>query len=126
MSKRTKTIYICLPITGMDEEKQRARAAELAERIRQRGFEPINPFDIGKEVQERFGGEAPSWYDYMADDIFWLLQCDGILIDFDAKDSYGCQIEIAIANAIVKSGRKPFTVYHTREQWHDVKAKYTI
>lgn len=118
-------VYISLPITDKDEKKQRARALELAERIKEKGFVPVNPFDIGADLEKRYG-DAPRWRDYMAADIYELLDCDGILMDADAKGSYGCCIELAIAQAMASSKKKSFTIYHTREQWHDVNDKYII
>lgn len=122
-------VYISLAITDKDEPKQRARALELAERIRQRGFVPVNPFDIGDELVKdaRENGTAmPGWREYMRNDIYELLDCDGILMDVDTKNSYGCCIELAVAQVMSSSHRKHFTIYHTREQWHDVNDKYII
>jgi len=126
MSKK-KRIYISLPITDRDIEKQKARAEELARRIISKGMEPVNPFELSKRVDEdREDGDEATWYDYMAEDLFHLLQCDGILVDSDAKKAYGCSIELAVAQAMAASSRKNFFIYHTKEQWASVKSKYII
>lgn len=122
-------VYISLPITDNDEVKQKARALELAQRIREKGFVPVNPFDIGADLErecKRRGDKAPGWREYMREDIYELLACDGILMDVDAKSSYGCSIELSIAQTMAASQKKRFTIYHTKEQWHDVNDKYII
>ena len=125
---RKRTVYISLPITDRDMEQQRARAAELAERIREKGMEPVNPFDVarGVDADMRGKGRRPTWYDYMGADIASLLQCDAILLDTDANAAYGCCIELAVAQAIGRSKRKHFAIFHTREQWDDIYGKFII
>lgn len=125
--KKRQRIYISLPISDRDEQKQRTRAAELANRIRCRGWEPVNPFEIGDALAQdckENGEDAPKWRDFMAEDIYALLDCDGILLDIDAKNSYGCSIETAVAQVMATRGK--FRIYHTKEQWTDVKNRYTI
>lgn len=124
-TERPYKIYISLAITDKDEVKQRARAEELAERIRKRGWVPVNPFEIGAKLINR-SKSAPRWREFMREDIYELLDCDGILMDVDTKNSYGCSIELAIGQAMAASPRKRFIIYHTREQWHDVNDKFII
>lgn len=126
MAKRLK-IYISLPITDKDKERQMARAEELAHRLRCKGYEPVNPFALAEALDGKWDGDGkPDWYDYMAEDVFNLLQCDGMLVDIDAKHSYGCSIELGIAQAMAASPRKKFIILHTKEQWKEVNARYTI
>lgn len=128
MAEKKKKIYICLPISNRDEEMQRKRAEELAHRIRCAGHEPVNPFDIANELREKFdvADGKPNWYDYMSEDVFELLQCDGILLDIDAKDSYGCRLEIALAQVMAAEKKGSFIIYHTKEQWRDVNKRYIL
>lgn len=125
----TKKIYISLPITNRDYLKQRERACELAKRIEAMGMEPVNPFEIADGLDEAYktsGENKPTWYDYMGEDVYELLQCDGILVDEDSNRSYGCSIELAVAKAMAASKNKKFNIYHTSEQWDTVKERYII
>lgn len=129
MDNKKAKIYISLAITGRDFDKQKKRAEELSVRIREKGMIPVNPFVIGKDLEtqcSKLNQSAPGWREYMRNDIYELLACDGILMDVDTKNSYGCSIELSIAQAMAASQKKRFTIYHTREQWHDVNDKYII
>lgn len=125
---RKRRIYISLPISDKDERRQRARARELAARIEKMGCEAVNPFDISDELRAKFevSGGKPNFFDFIAEDLHEMLQCDGILIDADTRSSYGCSIELAVAQAMVQSKSKTFHIYHTSEQWEEVKTKYII
>ena len=127
-TKRKERIYISIPITDRDYERQRKRAEELAHRLRCAGFEPVSPFAIGENLRREWeGDDGPSWVDFMAEDFKYMLDCDGILVDADTRGSHGCAIELAVAQVLAKglSGRR-FTIYHTKEQWQDVKNRYII
>lgn len=127
--KRQRMVYICIPITGKDYEAQRKRAEELADRIREKGWLPVNPFDLAEQLNKDFakkGIGVPNYYDYMSLDFRELMQCDGMLLAEGVKQSYGCSIELAVGQAMAASRKKMFSIYHTKEEWADVKSKYII
>lgn len=128
METKRKKIYISLPISNKEKDAQRKRAEELAHRLNCKGYDAVNPFDIADDLEEKFAvsGGKPNWFDYMSEDFHELLQCDGILMDADTRSSYGCSIELAVAQAMAASPNRKFLIFHTREQWADVKNKYIV
>lgn len=90
-------IYISIPMTGHDLATQKAKAAEIAEKIKALGHEPVNPFDTpeppaGLSEKERYAY-------YMGEDIKRLLMCDAILLYEGWRKSKGCNLEHETANA---------------------------
>lgn len=88
-------IYISIPITGHAPEAQRAKAAAIADEIRNLGHEPVNPFDTpeapaGLNEKERYAY-------YMGEDIKRLLLCDAILMCEGWRFSKGCKAEYEVA-----------------------------
>ncbi|MBD5224840.1 MAG: DUF4406 domain-containing protein [Bacteroidales bacterium] len=88
-------IYISIPITGCDPAIQRAKAAEIADKIRALGHEPVNPFDTplppaGLSDKERYAY-------FMGEDIKRLLMCDAIYMCAGWVKSKGCKAEYDVA-----------------------------
>lgn len=90
-------VYISIPITGHDIAEQTKKVEKIANGIRALGHEPVSPFDTPA---------APSHYNqqeqyafYLGRDIEQLLLCDGAYFSRGWKDSKGCRMEEAVAQA---------------------------
>lgn len=88
-------IYISIPITGHDLATQRAKAAEIAEKIKALGHEPVNPFDTPEAPAEM--SEREKYAYYMGEDVKRLLLCDGVYFHLEWPKSKGCNVEFTIA-----------------------------
>jgi hypothetical protein len=86
-----KKIYISGKITGLPIEEARYNFAVAEKRLRSIGYEPINP------MMEVPYNPNWTWNDYMIKDIKILLNCDGIYMLYNWKDSKGARIEHNIA-----------------------------
>lgn len=84
-------IYISMPISNLDPDKQRATAAKIAERIKALGHEPVNPFDTPEAPPEM--DEKEKYAYYMGEDVKRLLLCDGAYFCEGWHRSKGCLIE---------------------------------
>ena len=84
-------IYISIPISNMDEKKQREKADKIKMALSKAGYEVVNPFDI---VPDK---EKPDWFDYMGADLRELAKCDKIYLCNGWKDSKGCNLEMQYA-----------------------------
>lgn len=89
-------IYISIPISGCDIERQRETASKIAEVIKRMGHEPVNPFDT-PQAPEHWNSDRKYAY-YMGEDVKRLLMCDAIYMFRDWENSTGCTIEHSIAN----------------------------
>lgn len=88
-------IYISIPISGLDLAAQRAKASEIAGKIKALGHEPVNPFDTPEAPPEMSERERYAYY--MGRDIEQLLLCDGAYFCEGWYDSKGCLVESYIA-----------------------------
>ena len=88
-------IYISIPISGHDLATQRAKASEIAEKIRALGHEPVNPFDTPEAPAEM--SEKEKYAYYMGRDIEHLLMCDGAYFCEGWHKSQGCRVESYVA-----------------------------
>ena len=87
-----KRIYISGKITGIEGEA--AAIFEKAEaEVLKLGFEPVNPMKINHD-------HDLSWQSYMKADIKALMNCDGIYLINNWKESKGARIEHRIANRL--------------------------
>ena len=91
---KKKVIYVSGKISGMDEKEARAKFKVGEDIVREMGAEPINPFDILEQSDEL------QWIDYMRADIKALVDCDGILMLDNWKDSDGAKLELLIAQGL--------------------------
>lgn len=88
-------IYISIPISNFDLSKQQAKAREIADKLRELGHEPVNPFDTPKAPQVL--SEKEQYAYYMGEDIKRLLMCDAVYFHPKWTKSKGCGIEHDIA-----------------------------
>lgn len=88
-------IYISIPISNHDLATQRATANEIAEKIRDLGHEPVNPFDTPEAPPEM--SEREKYAYYMGEDIKRLLLCDAAYFCEGWHNSKGCLVESYIA-----------------------------
>lgn len=88
-------VYISIPIKNCDESVQRAKAKEIAEKLKELGHEPVNPFDTPEAPKDLSEEEKYAWY--MGEDIKRLLLCDAIFMCKGWSRSIGCSIERAVA-----------------------------
>lgn len=89
-------IYISIPITGHNIKTQQLKADEIAKKLRDKGHEPVNPFDTiqppnGLREDERYAF-------YMGEDLKKLLMCDAVLLCDGWHRSKGCRAEDSIAH----------------------------
>lgn len=99
-------IYISIPISGLDLATQRATANEIADRIRELGHEPVNPFDTPEAPSEM--SEREKYAYYMGEDIKRLLLCDAAYFHPHWTKSKGCRIE---HHAAVTCGLETFYTF---------------
>lgn len=93
-------IYISIPIKGKDESVQRRLASEIAEKIKEAGHEPVNPFDTPNPPEDY--AEERKYAYYMSRDIERLMLCDAIYLCEGWERSMGCRIERSIAIEMLK------------------------
>ena len=86
-----KKIYISIPITGLDIDRQREKADILKAALSKKGWQVVNPFEIIPDVKE------PTWFDHMKADLEALSKCDAIFMCNGWKESKGCKIEMSYA-----------------------------
>lgn len=88
-------IYISIPITGHDLATQQATAAQIADKIKSLGHEPVNPFDTPLAPPE--WAEQQKYAYYIGEDIKRLLMCDAVYFHPQWTKSKGCSTEHDIA-----------------------------
>lgn len=84
-------IYISIPISGRNIEKQCAAASEIADNLRKLGHEPVNPFDTPEAPPDMSDKEKYAYY--MGEDIKRLLMCDAVFLCERWNESKGCLLE---------------------------------
>lgn len=90
-------IYISIPISGYPIEEQKAKAREIADKLRKLGHEPVNPFDTPEAPQGLSEKERYNYY--MGEDLKRLLTCDAIFLCDGWDKSKGCRVEAGAALA---------------------------
>lgn len=89
----TESIYISIPITGLFESEQRAKAASVESMLSEMGYEKIfNPFKIGDWLRASLKRE-PTYDEYMKADITVLRGCTAIYMCEGWSRSVGCMKE---------------------------------
>lgn len=90
-------IYISIPISGCNIQDQSGLALSVAEKLKELGHEPINPFDTPTAPINY--NEKEMYAYYMGRDIEQLLLCDAILFcDRLWPNSKGCRAEHNISD----------------------------
>ena len=79
-------IYLSIPISGMDEKKQREKADMIKACLSRQGHAVVNPFEI-------CAGKNPEYIDYLVYDLRALSGCDGIDMSAGGQNSKGCAVE---------------------------------
>lgn len=99
-------IYISLPISNCDLATQQAKAAEISEKIKSLGHEPVNPFDTPPPPDGLTEKEQYAYY--IGEDIKRLLMCDAAYFHPHWTKSKGCRTEHDIA---VRCGLERFYTF---------------
>lgn len=84
-------VYISIPITGLDYEKQKAKAERFAKWLYEIGHEPVNPFQVPAPSENLCKSEETAYY--MGKDITELLNCHAVYMSKGWENSKGCKVE---------------------------------
>lgn len=84
-------IYISIPLSGHPIEEQKAKAREIAKKLKALGHEPVNPFDTPESPQGLSDKEKYAYY--MGEDLKRLLTCDAVFLCNGWSESRGCRLE---------------------------------
>lgn len=79
-------IYISIPISDLDERKQREKADMIKACLSRQGHTVVNPFEI-------CAGKNPEYIDYLVYDLRALYGCDAIYMCDGWQNSKGCNVE---------------------------------
>lgn len=85
-------VYVSGPMTGLPEFNFPA-FHEAARRLRERGYDAVNPAEINAET----GGD---WHDYLKADIKALCDCDALALLPGWMNSKGAHLELHIAHRL--------------------------
>lgn len=88
-------IYISIPISNRDLAAQKAKAREIADKLRKLGHEPVNPFNTPEAPAEM--NEKEKYAYYMGEDLKRLLTCDAVFMCKGWNLSRGCCTEEFVA-----------------------------
>lgn len=94
-------IYISIPISGMDEQKQREHADLMKNALSRAGHEVITPFEV-------FAGKNATYEEHICYDLLALSRRDAIFMCDGWQFSKGCRIE---HNFAIETGKH--TMYET-------------
>lgn len=108
-------VYISIPISGLDETKQRDMVGRIAKSIKDKGDVPVNPFEVDHgEIWLTDCGdnsyianlEELTYEDYLCADLRAMLDCDAIYFCKGWESSCGCNIEHQTAKIINRFKQK--------------------
>lgn len=106
-------IYISLPISGLDEKKQREKADRVKTMLSKMGHQVINPFEI-------YVGDNASYGQCLGADITALIDhAEAIFLCKGWRESKGCRIEKFVAETM---GKK--IIYEERDEQDEDKYYY--
>ena len=88
-------IYISIPISGYPIEEQKVKAREIANKLRNLGHEPVNPFDT--PPPSGISSDKEQYAYYIGEDIKRLLTCDAVYLCNGWHESKGCRLETQTA-----------------------------
>lgn len=88
-------IYISIPITGHDEQRQREKADLIKASLSRAGHSAVSHFDI-------YAGPNPQYADYLCYDLRSLADCDAVYLCEGWQLSKGCRIEAYFAREFRK------------------------
>lgn len=84
-------IYICLPVTGREEEAKEL-AGYMENVLTTFGYEPVNPFEVCRDIPAGSPHEV-----YMSKCLNALHTCDGYILHSGWRSSRGCREEVYTA-----------------------------
>ena len=88
---KRESIYISLPLSGLDESVQREKAEQISTMLSEMGYlKIINPFRIGDWLKASINRE-PTYEEYMQSDLEVLKRCDAIFMCVGWDGSSGCR-----------------------------------
>jgi hypothetical protein len=105
-------IYVSGAITGRPLDEARKQFEEVCWRLAERGYEPVNPFDVPPHpacdcpipFEEAMGavgaGGGHDWGCYLRGDLAAMLDCDAILMLPGWESSHGARLELTVAAAV--------------------------
>ena len=91
-----KTVYISIPIKGLDLHRQRMLANEIAIVLKYKGYLVINPFEVCETVDKDLS-DTHYYAECMGKDISELLKCDAVYFCKGWEKSNGCLLKFAAA-----------------------------
>lgn len=91
-----KKIYLSIPITGLDINKQMEKADRVKAMLSKRSYDVINPFEI-------YVGEKPTYGEYLGADVTAIIDhADEIFMCKGWQNSKGCRVERFVADTYGK------------------------
>lgn len=87
-------VYISGRISGLPMSEVKEKFDNAADLLDSLDLQPVNPLNNGLQ-------EGATWAQHMGKDIEMLLECDGILMLDNWKQSKGADIERAIAKNLI-------------------------
>lgn len=97
---RKQKVYISGKITGLPIDEAKTNFQDAENRLREKGYEVINPFNNGLP-------DNSTWMEHMKADIKLLMECEIICLLNNWRDSTGAKIEWNLAKEM---GYKVITV----------------
>jgi hypothetical protein len=101
-------VYIAGPIAGKPDGNKTA-FAEAAQRVRQAGHQPVNPWDIPPDHEGLCCPGEPTEHEpdsghtygcYLRADILWLVYCDAVMLLDGWAASKGASTEAHVAQSL--------------------------
>lgn len=90
---KKESIYISIPISGLDEAVQRAKAAQISTMLYEMGYDTVvNPFEVYDAWKATYNRD-PTYSEIMEADLDALKSCDAIFMCLGWVESQGCRIE---------------------------------
>lgn len=86
-----KKVYISIPISGMDYNKQREKADRIKSALSKRGYDVISPFEM-------YVGKDPSYGEYLGADVTAIIDhAEAVYMCRGWEESHGCKVERFVA-----------------------------
>ena len=95
-------IYVSIPMKNKDELIQRRRAKRIQNHFEGKGYEVVNPFELGDRLKRAYlkiAKKEPTYDQYLKEDLANLEDCDLIFMDKGWSESNGCMEEITLAKS---------------------------
>ena len=93
-----KTVYLSGKITGTDDYAIRFSSVE--QKLKEQGFEVLNPVKAGKWLERYLAPEVPTWVQYMKQAIKAMMSADCIYMLKGYKESRGARLELFLAKVL--------------------------